>query len=225
MSLAIVPGVLLLIVMLFSSSGQGPKTSEPVQAPVVLESFDDTPAIDIENVDIHDHVDYQVIYSFITQRYTRISTGDADLIAKNLVIYGKENKIDPKFGAALMARESAFNRGAISSTGAKGLGQIKDFNFKSLNIDDPYDIQQNTRGTLSYVKSMLNGWKSESKKASLALASYFKGYTAVTRNGKLVDSTTKNYVKDIFATYDRLLQMKGTTSTLLSSPASVAEGQ
>ncbi len=203
---AIIPGILLMILLIFGSSGKPPVGS--VSAPVALESFDDHPTLDVESVNPLDDSDYRVIYSFITQKYTRIPSADAELIARNLVAYGREIQVDPKFGAALIARESAFNKVAISSTGAKGLGQIKDFNFKSLNIENPYDIQQNTRGTLSYIKYQLNQWKTESKKTSLALASYFKGYSAVTKTNKMVDPTTKGYVKDIIVNYDRLNQMK-----------------
>ncbi|NDC82880.1 hypothetical protein EB093_04355 [bacterium] len=206
---AIVPGILLTILLIFSTNGKPNSTaSANVPAPEPMVSFEDHPSLEVENADMSGNSDYQIIYSFITKKYTRVPTSDADQIARNLVQFGQEKQIDPKFGAAIMARESAFDRLAVSSTGAKGLGQIKDFNFKSLNIDDPYDIQQNTRGTLAYMKYLLGLWKTESKRASLALASYFKGYSAVNKTGKLVDSTTKNYVKDIIVTYDRLNQMK-----------------
>ena len=214
---AIIPGILLMILLIFGTSGKPPVGSASSPS-VALESFDDHPTLDVESVNPLDDSDYRVIYSFITQKYTRIPSGDAELIARNLVSYGKEIKVDPKLGAALMARESAFNKVAISSTGAKGLGQIKDFNFKSLNIENPYDIQQNTRGTLSYIKYQLNQWKTESKKTSLALASYFKGYSAVSKTNKMVDSTTKNYVKDIIVNYDRLNQMKAVAMVASSNP-------
>ena len=209
MSLAIVPGIFIMILLLFSPGNQTTPSGTGATAQVAAtETFDDHPAIDVEAVQIEDNADYRAIYSFITQKYTKISTNDADIIAKNLVVYGKENQVDPKFAAALMARESAFNRTAVSATGAKGLGQIKDFNYKSLDIQDPFDIQQNTRGTVTYLKQMLKTWKSESKKASLALASYFKGHNAIARQNKMVDSTTKNYVADIISNYNRISELK-----------------
>ena len=57
--------------------------------------------------------------------------------------YASKEDIDPMLVAALIDRESSFNKRAVSKTGAKGLGQIKDFNFKSLEINDPYDVKQN----------------------------------------------------------------------------------
>ena len=54
--------------------------------------------------------DYQTILGFITDRYKTISREDAETIANYLVDYGKEHGVDPKFAAAVIARESAFNK-------------------------------------------------------------------------------------------------------------------
>jgi Soluble lytic murein transglycosylase and related regulatory proteins (some contain LysM/invasin domains) len=130
------------------------------------------------------------------------------LIAKSLVEYGKKNQLDPKFAAALIARESAFNNKAISSTGAKGLGQIKDFNYKSLRISDPFDIKQNARGTTKYIKRMLSIWKGKSDNISLALASYYKGHGAVKKDNGKLDKTTSAYVKDIMNNYKKIVNIR-----------------
>jgi soluble lytic murein transglycosylase-like protein len=210
MDLAIIPGVLLAIMLIFGSSGQPPTSTGAPAKVVVLESFDDHPTLDVE-IESADETDYSVIYSFITKTYTRIPTEDAVIISRSLVTYGTDLKIDPKFVAALFSRESSFNKTAISSTGAKGLGQIKDFNFPSLKINDPFDIDQNTRGSMTYIKQMLSLWKTESKKTSLALASYFRGYSTINKANKKADAVTKNYVRDIILTYDTLKQMKATS--------------
>ncbi len=208
--MSLVPAALIFLLILFSANGTVQKSAATgTQNTVVLESFDDVPNWDVE-IPVNEERDYSVIYGYITRKYTRVPTADADLIAKSLVAYSKEVNLDPKFGAAVMARESGFNRNAISVTGAKGLGQIKEFNFKSLDIEDPFVITQNTRGTVHYLRQMLNGWKAEERKAHLALASYFKGYGAVTRSNKLVDTQTKSYVKDILTTYDGLLKRSRT---------------
>ncbi|MFT5171347.1 MAG: soluble lytic murein transglycosylase-like protein, partial [Candidatus Marinamargulisbacteria bacterium] len=112
--------------------------------------------------------------------------------------------------AAVIARESAFNKNAISSTGAKGLGQIKNFNFKSLKINDPYDIKQNVSGTTSYLKRMLSKWKDQSNNVSLALASYYKGYTNVKKGGGKLDKKTSGYVNDILDYYKDLEDLRTT---------------
>ncbi len=164
--------------------------------------------VDVEYPFIHDDLDYACIHSFISKYYPSISPEDAHQIAQSLVIHGKQNQIDPKFTAALIARESSFNKMAISSTGAKGLGQIKDFNFKDLGIQNPYDIQENVSGTTKYIKTMLYYWEGQSSKVALALASYFKGYSAVKKDAGMMDDKTAGYVKDILTIYDNLLKSR-----------------
>lgn len=165
-------------------------------------------SIDVEDVRIDSEKEYQTILKFITSRYKRVSFHDAEQISNYLVSYGKEHNIDPKFAAAVIARESSFNRKAISKTGAKGLGQIKDFNHKALDIKDPYDIKQNVKGTTSYLKKMMGTWKTNSQKVNLALASYYKGPNAIKRlNGKL-DHETERYVDDILAYYKEIQDLR-----------------
>ena len=57
----------------------------------------------------------------------------------------------------------------------QGLGQIKDFNFKSLEISDPFDIKQNIRGTVKYLKELKNMWKNSNDSNRMVLASYYQG--------------------------------------------------
>ncbi|MBT3260888.1 lytic transglycosylase domain-containing protein [bacterium] len=148
--------------------------------------------------------DYKSILKYITSKYKKIQIKDAKEIAKSLVDYGREHDLDPKFAAAVIARESAFNRKSVSSTGAKGLGQIKDFNHKLLGIKDPFSIKQNVSGTVQYLKSLLGKWTDSSKKVSLSLASYYKGYGAVTRANSELDNTTQKYVDDILNKYKEI---------------------
>ena len=170
--------------------------------------YKDGAGLNVEPSQIDEEAEKKILYSFITKNYSKISTADAKLISETLVISGKENQVDPKFTAALISRESAFNRQAISVTGAKGLGQIKDFNFESLKITDPYDIKQNAAGTTAYIKQMLTLWKDKSKKVALSLASYFKGYGAVKRSNESLDDDAKGYVHDIVTAYESIKSVK-----------------
>ena len=184
--------------------------SQHIKSPRQKEKANDLPvkSVELEGSSMNDAKEYRSIFEFITNRFKKVSTSDAEKIAKYLVKYGKEHGIDPKFAAAVIARESAFNKQAESKTGAKGLGQIKDFNFPDLNINDPYDIRQNVSGTTNYLKKMLNYWKVHSKKTSLALASYYKGPNAVRRMKGDVDTETENYVKDIMKYYDDIKRVR-----------------
>lgn len=154
---------------------------------------------------MEDDLNYKTILAFITSGYKHISHDDAKSIARYLVDYGKEHNIDPKLAAALIARESAFNKEAVSVTGAKGLGQIKNFNYPSLEIKNPFDIQQNVGGTVKYLRRMMDIWQHKSEQVSLALASYYKGHGAVKRDNEQLDEKTKGYVRDILKKYDELV--------------------
>ncbi|MDA1353218.1 MAG: transglycosylase SLT domain-containing protein [bacterium] len=154
------------------------------------------------------NMEFKAIYNFITEKYPKVKTDDAQKIAGYLVDYGKEHDLDPKFVAAVMARESAFNHRAVSSTGAKGLGQIKDFNFPSLNISDPFDIKQNVSGTTAYLRELKKRWSSDKDQARLTLASYFKGPNHVQRANGILDNQTDKYVDDILGYYDDLKQYR-----------------
>lgn len=154
------------------------------------------------------NMEFKAIYTYITEKYPRVRKDDAKKIAGYLVDYGKEHDLDPKFVAAVMARESAFNHRAVSSTGAKGLGQIKDFNFPSLNIKDPFDIKQNVSGTTAYLRKLKKRWNSNANQARLTLASYFKGPNHVQRVNGVLDTQTDKYVDDILGYYDDLKQYR-----------------
>ncbi len=204
-----IPIVVIVLFFMFSHGEKGPSSQNISAENIVLQqvTFDDhePQQVWVEEVSSRDA---QAIFGYITATYRKIPTEEAEAISSALIDSAQELKVDPLFIAALMSRESSFNKMAVSSTGAKGLGQIKDFNYPSLGITDPFDIIQNTRGTMSYIKRMLGRWESESAQASLALASYFKGYGAVSRANKQVDLKTKKYVEDILATYDKIKDYK-----------------
>ena len=165
-----------------------------------------------KSVDYNDNIknediEYKTIYRYITSVFKKINKEEAKEIAENIVEYSKKYNLDPKLATALIARESAFNKEAISVTGAQGLGQIKNFNFKDLKIKNPHNIKQNVRGTVKYLKSMISKWKGDSKSVSKGLASYYKGYTAV-KTAPKVDNPTKHYVRDILKYYDDINLIK-----------------
>lgn len=234
MSLSAIPAIFLAVLILLSSADKGSSDQKKSRAASqstkqvkketslsnrVLKTYENAKAVPFQK-------DESAIYNYITKKFKKISVEDAKKIAKNLVDYGKKYNLDPKFVAALIARESGFKKDAVSVTGAKGLGQIKDFNYKDLRIKDPFKIEENISGTAEYLKQMIKKWnekpdlkpggkpsdktknsKNEKKRiddVKLALASYYKGFTAVKTQG--VDNKTKQYVDDIIAYYDEILE-------------------
>jgi soluble lytic murein transglycosylase-like protein len=108
--------------------------------------------------------------------------------------------LNPKLVTALITRESKFNPRAVSSSGAAGLGQLLPSTAKGLNIDDPFDIDQNAKGTIRYFKSLIDRFNG---KVSNAIAGYLEGPNAVMRQGGY-SAHTKTYVEDILNVYQKI---------------------
>ncbi|MFC1478512.1 lytic transglycosylase domain-containing protein [Candidatus Margulisiibacteriota bacterium] len=148
----------------------------------------------------------KVIYKHIVTTRKYVPDYEAELIANTIVHYSEAKKVDPFLAAALIERESGFNARAISKHGAKGLGQLMDFNLKSLKINDPFNIEEAVRGTVSYLSYLLKRWKNKSNQTSLALASYLEGPNGIARNNCRWKKSTGKYISDILKTYDKLKQ-------------------
>ncbi len=204
MGLEVIPIVLVVGLAMFSPSGQvSANYAGSLKEGIGME-------IDYPNAD--EDGDYRCIYAFITTRYPKLDPQDATQITTSLVESGKTHQIDPKFTAALIARESGFNKQAVSSAGAMGLGQIKPVNFPTLNIRNPFDVKENVSGTTQYVKTLMGYWKDQSAKVALTLASYFKGPTAVSNEMGRLDDKTQAYVKDILGTYLKICASKSNST-------------
>jgi len=165
--------------------------------------------------------EYNAIYSYIQSKFKTVDKKEAKFISETVVNCAVQYQMDPKLVAAVIAHESRFNKNAISATGAKGLGQIKDFNFKGLDIQNPFDIYQNINGTTKYLKSIITTWQkkfealqdkndksiledNKKKILSLALASYFKGYTGINKDKGYFDFKTKQYINSIYQHYQNI---------------------
>lgn len=125
------------------------------------------------------------------------SPAEAAEISDCIMKHSKTYDMNPKLVAALMTRESKFNPRALSSSGAIGLGQLLPSTAKGLGLDNPYDIDQNAKGTVRYIKSMIERFNGQ---VSNAIAAYLEGPNAVMRNGGYTDHT-RSYVQDILKIY------------------------
>lgn len=219
-----IPAIIFITVVYFSGTNEMvvEKKSHPQDAKLVFKKDHDINFSTINSHQDENDTSFSTIYNFITKKFTKIEDEDAKKISRNLVDYGEKYKLDPKLAAAVIARESSFNKAAVSETGAKGLGQIKEFNFKDLSINDPFNIDQNVSGTVQYLQKMIKNWKNipenttpteneqvikkDERDIKLALASYFKGFTAVKNRG--VDEKTQEYVEDIIEYYKEIIDIE-----------------
>ncbi len=127
-------------------------------------------------------------------------------VAYYIVVYAQANCIQPELAAALIARESGYNPRAVSRTGAKGLGQLIDSTAREMGVSDPFDIQQNLRGSIGYFKRMLDKWSGYSDQTDRAIASYLQGPGTVKRVGG-VPSSARRYINDIYSYRDKISSM------------------
>jgi len=125
---------------------------------------------------------------------------ESNSIADSIMKHSQTYDMNPKLVAALIARESKFNPRALSSSGAAGLGQLLPSTAKGLDITDAYDIDQNARGTVRYIKSLISRFKGD---VSSGIAAYLEGPNAVAKQGGF-SSHSKSYVEDILNIYQKI---------------------
>lgn len=148
----------------------------------------------------------QRIMTFSTKFSRRRAVDDETMhkIARNIVRYSASHCIETELAAALIARESGFNPRAVSKTGAQGLGQLIPSTARRVGVKDPFDIEDNIRGSMAYLKEMLDMWGDYPDQVDRALASYLVGPGNVRRAGRVPDSA-RYYINDIYAYRNQML--------------------
>ncbi len=139
---------------------------------------------------------------FILSYAKKIEDWEAQNIADSILKYSRTYDVNPKLVCALIARESRFNRFAISSSGAQGLGQLLPSTASGLKVTDPFDIDQNVMGTTRYLKSLLDRFD-QPNKVTFALAGYLEGPNIIKQRGSF-KAASKRYIEDIYDIYGHI---------------------
>jgi hypothetical protein len=113
------------------------------------------------------------------------------------------HRIDYRIMSSLIATESSFRLDAVSRTGAKGLGQLKDATATWLGVRDAFDPVDNLNGTAKYLSFLADQFPNEPAKA---VASYFVGQGTVKREG-LSDSAIR-YILKVQGHLDIVMQIE-----------------
>ena len=138
-----------------------------------------------------------------------VGCGDNKHLSKQARIYNKPIKIysriydvDEELIHAIVRQESCFNEGAHSRVGAIGLMQLMPQTALGLRINDPWNPEHNIQGGIKYIAEMLERFDGNYK---LAIAAYNAGPGNVNKyNGIPPFDETRNYVKKVYAEYQRL---------------------
>ena len=112
----------------------------------------------------------------------------------------KQYGVDNLLVKAIIKAESDFDPKAISKKGAMGLMQIMPQNFQHLDIENPFDPQENILGGTRYFKYLYDRFDG---KLALSLAAYNAGPTAVDNYNKTIPPyrETEQYVERVLAYY------------------------
>jgi hypothetical protein len=145
----------------------------------------------------------QLLFKLIGDYNPALAKEQRDLVCKAILSEAKATGFDPFFISSIIAAESAFCPNAVSPCAARGLMQLTACVATAMNINNPFDIQENIYAGTRFLK-YLKGRFSDS---NLILAAYNAGPTRVARIGRIPRiQETIRYIKKVNTTYIGLRQ-------------------
>jgi len=125
-------------------------------------------------------------------------------LASTVADAARTHGVDPRLVAAVAARESAWNSGAVSRTGACGIMQLMPSTARFLGVANVFDSRENIFAGTRYLRTLLDTFNGD---LDLTLAAYNAGPGAVQKFGGVPPfRETQNYVKRVRATYEASLR-------------------
>ena len=146
-----------------------------------------------------DMVDEKV--GFLNKNYGLYEEGSVTRkdIDKMVEYYSKQKGIPAELVHSLIKVESDYNVEAYSPKGAMGLVQLMPETAMELGVENPFDPDENIRGGVTLLKSLIDRNNGDYK---LALAAYNAGQKSVDRAGGIPNfKETKEYVKKVLDLY------------------------
>lgn len=109
------------------------------------------------------------------------------------------HNVDANLVRALVKVESNFNPNAVSRKGAMGLMQLMPATARSLNVNNPFNPEENIDAGVRHLKHLLETYRGDVR---LSLAAYNAGQGAVNRSSGIPRfAETQNYVRRITSLY------------------------
>jgi soluble lytic murein transglycosylase-like protein len=107
--------------------------------------------------------------------------------------------VDPRLVEAVIRAESAFNPGAVSRKGARGLMQLMPATASLLGVRDAFNPRQNIDGGVRHLRGLMDRYPTDLR---LVLAAYNAGHQAVSMYGGVPPyPETRQYVERILRDY------------------------
>ena len=142
---------------------------------------------------------------YILKSNPRLGAAQAGQIAEGVVGFSLQYGVDARLVMAMLIVESGFNPGAVSRTGAVGLGQLMPGTARWMGVRNSYDAMDNLSGMVRLLKTHMNGYRTPDGSNPLVLAAYNAGAGAVRRHGGVPPyRETQNYVRKVTAIYRKL---------------------
>ncbi len=121
-------------------------------------------------------------------------------IDKLVNYYSQRKGVPASLVHSVIKTESDYNSEAISPKGAMGLMQLMPETAMGLGVENPFNPEENIKGGVSLLKSLLDNNKGDYK---LALAAYNAGQGNVDKAGGIPKfKETQDYVKKVIDLYE-----------------------
>jgi soluble lytic murein transglycosylase-like protein len=116
-------------------------------------------------------------------------------IANQVLLLAPRYALDPRLALAIIAVESNFEPAARSPKNARGLMQLIPETASRFNVRNVYDVKENLRGGLAYLRWLLAYYEGQ---VALAVAAYNAGEAAVDKyRGIPPFPETRDYVRRV----------------------------
>jgi soluble lytic murein transglycosylase-like protein len=153
----------------------------------------------------------------VSQSLDGFTTGDVS-VDKLIVESGARNGVDPVLIYAIMHKESAFKKQAVSYKGARGLMQLMPATARRFGVQNIFDPRQNIEGGARYMRFLLDLFGGD---VALSLAGYNAGEGAVMKYGRQVPpyNETQDYVRRITQRYSLMRDPQAARKAQTLTPA------
>jgi hypothetical protein len=149
-------------------------------------------------------IEQDVIRELIQYFNPRLTKEKQLKISELIMDKAKKCNFEPFFVAGVIATESSFRPGVVSPCQARGLMQITDSVSLMMDVENPFDVEQNITAGTKYLKML----KQQFVKEELILAAYSAGPTRVARLRRIPRiRETIHYVKRVIRLHEKLDSM------------------